>query len=245
MHRHRFTFGGWSLAWLFIAAWVSARGMLARADDGQADTPIRYRRIFAPAESIKDWPRGNERYVPVEPEEFERLVDLATSATLRSDAELGRLESIVLHARLTEDGVMHGTCSLALAPGSAGSSSCRWSPCNLAIVLPPPNDAAAAIELTSTPDGEIRLAAEASRELACEWSLRPTRQQEKALQFDFVLPAAPRHTLLLDFPSGLSPKCSRGISIEEAAPDKSRRRWRIELGGVTRCSLDLAPSESA
>ena len=35
------------------------------AEDNSA-RPLRYRRIFAPADRVQDWPRGRVRYVPVD-----------------------------------------------------------------------------------------------------------------------------------------------------------------------------------
>ena len=73
----------WSLAggltWLALLG-VALRGPAARGEapaEAASAEAIEFRRVFAPADRIKDWPKGIERYLPIEASEFERLVQAA------------------------------------------------------------------------------------------------------------------------------------------------------------------------
>ena len=46
-----------------------------------AAAPLRFRRVLTPAERIEDWPRGEFKYLPVEPAEFDRLLSAAGRAS--------------------------------------------------------------------------------------------------------------------------------------------------------------------
>ena len=45
-----------------------------RGKQGTGSEVIRFRRILAPEDRIKDWPLGDGKYLPVDAAEFERLV---------------------------------------------------------------------------------------------------------------------------------------------------------------------------
>ena len=63
-----------------LAGAVAAPAVCGLGDsDAESGGELRFRRVFAPADTMKDWPRGTERYLPIEAAEFERL--LATPAT--------------------------------------------------------------------------------------------------------------------------------------------------------------------
>ena len=51
--------------------WVNAADNVRPAS---TSPPLRFRRIYAPIDRVQDWPTGSARYVPVDGEEFERLV---------------------------------------------------------------------------------------------------------------------------------------------------------------------------
>ena len=50
-----------------------------RAASAKAARALRFRRVYAPADQVEDWPRGNAKYMPMEPAEFERLLKIAQS----------------------------------------------------------------------------------------------------------------------------------------------------------------------
>ena len=70
--------------WLASILGILAGGFALAASPGHAqqtlpegDVALRFRRVYAPADRLKDWPRGNTRYVPMSVTEFERLVRAA------------------------------------------------------------------------------------------------------------------------------------------------------------------------
>lgn len=66
----------------------------------QESLPLTFRRVFVPADNVQAWPRGSEKYLPIEPQEFNSWISAAnrTGSTQEtvfiSDAEyLGRFEN--------------------------------------------------------------------------------------------------------------------------------------------------------
>ena len=45
---------------------------------------IRFHRVLAPADRMKDWPLGDGRYLPMDAAEFQRLVEAANSRRSRA-----------------------------------------------------------------------------------------------------------------------------------------------------------------
>ena len=94
-----------------VACWVSidACGFAEEA----AEPPLRFRRIFAPADAIGQWPVGNQHYLPIEPAEFDRLVESVRALPSGSTTSIvARLLSARYSARLDGDVLSAGQASL-------------------------------------------------------------------------------------------------------------------------------------
>jgi len=95
---------GWLVSALIggLVAWSGVFGGAsgwARAEPPK-DRPtgseiIRFRRVYAPADRLKDWPRDQVRYVPMEKTEFERLVGAAQAEELIADVEVIWLDNTI------------------------------------------------------------------------------------------------------------------------------------------------------
>ena len=67
---------------------------------------LQFRRVFAPADNIDQWPLGGEPYLPIEASEFERLVRAAEQSDASPPGSEGvQLVAAEYHARLAADDV--------------------------------------------------------------------------------------------------------------------------------------------
>ncbi len=113
------------------AAKPSAAAPLAA--DAAAAPLVPFRRVFAPADRIRDWPRGQTKYIPIEALEFERLIKLTQDAGAVS--ELGSAQLVVAHyeAQLNEDDLLVGKFHWQVTHGAAEAALLAVDPCNLPI----------------------------------------------------------------------------------------------------------------
>ncbi|HEX3870695.1 MAG TPA: hypothetical protein VHV77_09675, partial [Pirellulales bacterium] len=211
-----------------------------------ASAPLRYRRIYAPADAIRDWPRGNIRYLPVDPSEFDRLVEAAQStSTSAHTVPRARVETMHLKGRLVDGKEFEGQGTLHIVTDDeASTSAVPFSPCNLAMDAISWTKPDAAATLSAASDGDTMLLVSRSGSLAFDWSLRASQNAAGVAQFDLVLPRAPEHELSLDLPESMGLAASTGLVSEKASQEKHLRTWRIELGGATRTTVRVMPREA-
>jgi hypothetical protein len=216
--------------------------------DGRAASAatLKFRRVFAPAERVQDWPRGTTRYVPVEPAEFERLVerarDIPGGATVSPVAHTTRA---VYEARLDEQTTLLGQATLEIAHTGDAPAAMPLEPCGLALgdcSWQSPTSRPATLGLRD--DGKLAVLVASSGQLKLDWSLRRRRDGGGPASFQLQLPACPATTLILDLPDDCVPVPERGIVVGKSAAEKGRLKWRIELGGLNRLALRLAPREA-
>lgn len=207
---------------------------------------LKFRRVFAPAEREQDWPRGAARYVPVEPGEFERLVERASS--LPSDASAlsaAHTTRAVYEARWEDPSTLVGQTTLDIVHTGDTPSAMALEPCGLALgdckwISPTSRPATLGVR----DDGKLAVVVASSGQLKLDWSLRSRREATGPASFQLQLPACPAITLLLDLPEELIPVPERGVVAGNSAAEKGRLQWRIELGGQNRLAMRLAPRDS-
>jgi hypothetical protein len=231
---------------LAVVLVVASGAMLASAEESAPEPPLRYRRVYAPADDVKNWPRGNERYIPVDPEEFERLIELArgTSAAV-GPGSMARLEAAMFHTRLSDDKSLHGTALLQIVAPDDAPTSFRLSPCGLAINSLEWSHDRRPATLSADGRGDTKLAVPQSDDLKLAWSLGAARQDGEASTFDFSFPGAPEHTLIIELPERLAATTDLGLASESPAEEKGWRAWRLDLGGASQFSVRIAPRESS
>ncbi len=120
---------------------IAIIGIAVGAASGQPveDRPVpEFLRVFAPADRISEWPLEGDKYLPIEAEEFERLVDLmergqwGVAATSRCRIErltgAAKVAQELLRGSVTLD-VVHdggGPALLSLAPWRLAMTDARW-----------------------------------------------------------------------------------------------------------------------
>lgn len=214
----------------------------ARAAEPIAEKALEYRRYFVPSDRPQDWPRRDVKYIPVDRQEFDRLIDAAgsaprgrlaanTSAATRAQyrATLGEHDALRGEARLeipyTGDTVQLAT----LNPFGLALSGARW-------------DDGTAVTLGGNNSGKLAVVVDRRGTLVLDWSLRGRRDSSGSLLFAFEVPAAAVCRLDLDLPGSLVASMAEGLATGD---DDGRRqgKWRFELGGRTRALLKLDAKE--
>ncbi len=207
---------------------------------------LRFRRVFAPADRVQDWPRDAARYVPVAPDEFERLVerarDVPPGATV---SPVARTLRAVYQARFDDQVALVGQATLEIGYAGDAPAAMALEPCGLAVgdvswQGPPKGPATLGLR----DDGRLAVLVKAPGQLGFNWSLRGRRDVTGPIAFQLQLPACPATTLFLDLPEDRVPVVERGIVADKTAAGAGRLKWRIELGGLNRLALRLAPRDS-
>jgi hypothetical protein len=244
----------WRACWLLwiasLAAWPPAIGVAAEPV-GTAGAPIEIRRIYAPADRLKDWPFGPERYVPIDPADFERLWDAAQMAGLSapglSDA---RIAAARYQARLGDEPFLVGEAVMEVVHQGDTPVMVPLDPCGLTIGKAQWFERAektreAVVGLR--PDGKLAALVERSGELHFPWSLRGRRGNSGSVDFSIQLPQCITNRLMLDLPGGLRPTVDHGIAGEagEVGGGEGYRHWQIDCGGYSHVELRLLAAAAA
>ena len=213
----------------------------ATADSGAA---FRYRRVYAPADDIKDWPRGTTKYLPMESQEFDRLLKIIQRSPPDAQTQMAvRPAAARYQASLSEEQLIAGEAVLEITQAMKTAVLMPLIPCNLAVSKAFWGDAKstpAALGLGS--DGKLQVLVERSGSLHVAWSLAGRRDAAETTNFQFELPACPVNRFSLDLPAKRIPVVDHGIAIDSGLAGPGMRRWQIELGGHSRFRLQLAPT---
>ena len=233
---------------VFVAVGLGAAAAVRGAEQPEASDVLRFRRVYAPADRLIEWPRDREKYLPVDQAEFDRLVAAVVG---RSGEPERRIAAAEYRARWTARAMLEGRAELHVPHSGDLPAMIPIAPLGLAIRSPhwagePPTPAA----LGTAPGGCVLLV-EREGTLEFDWSLAGRADPRGTAHFTIELPACPANRLVLDLPEPLAPTVDVGlVRLETAAqgeaPPPGLRRWRIELGGNSRCALSVAtPGESA
>ena len=210
---------------------------------------LRFRRVFFP-EGTKEWPKGNEKYLPMEAAEFDRLLATIqrTAPGLPAQTSVGLVEA-QYDARLKGQSLLQGTATLDVSPSVASGMLMTLDPCNLAIARAQwvTSDGAPAI-LGMTGDGKLQVLAERAGKMKFDWSLAGTpaggSRDAAGASFSIALPPSPVSRLRIELPAELAPAVDYGVVTDEGPIDGGFHRWRLELGGRPGCLLRLAKAGS-
>ena len=217
-------------------------GVPAACAEPVADKPLEYRRYFVPADRPQDWPKRNVPYLPVEREEFERLLEAANSAPPSGSlATRVRVVHAVYQAQLAEDS-LHGQARLAFTPAGEHPVLMPLEPFGLAVSEAKWEKGGAAT-LGVGPSGKMAIVVGQPDTLLLDWSLRGRRDASGSLVFSLELPPSTVCELDLALPDSVVPVLPEGVAAGDAA-DRKQGRWRFELGGRTRAQLKLDASDA-
>ncbi|GEM_PF-4898563 len=239
---------GWVVFCLWWFAYLAGRGLGLSAQEtaqpavdhsvaGELPAAVlRFQRVFVPADRLAAWPRQPGPYVPMDPKEFEALVQAAMEASsperlhgaayLRSAEYYARLEGgdlvdgfAVLEVAPPE-GSISAPCTLPLEPLELATGQASWSD----------RDGQPA-RVGLTPDARWKLEVDGSGRLVFPWSLRGEAEGENAWGFRLRFPRSPSNTLVLDVPEGIQLRVREGLLGYQGAVSEKVHRWVILAGG--------------
>ena len=96
--------------------------------------PISFRRVYAPADRLKDWPYGNVTYMPIEAAEFERLLEVVGSAIPGTRTSFAaQVTAARYEARLVGGQWIEGTARLDVVHSGESAALMPLDPCGLAV----------------------------------------------------------------------------------------------------------------
>jgi hypothetical protein len=232
--------------WLCVVWFASlAAGQTPAPLHSDSHSSLSFRRIFAPADRIDDWPRGKLRYVPVEPQEFERLVDAAKKAPEgATTSSAARLVQAHYDMKLTASELLTGRATWEITHPGQTASLMPLDSLGLAVTNADWQDSPLIPTIGLAADGRSAVLVEKPGKLLVDWSLRGQRDSADAVNFQLALPCCPNNTLLVDLPAEMVLLTSRGVIDLEPMPPVGRRVWRVTAGGQHRLGLRIVP-ESA
>jgi hypothetical protein len=126
---------GIGLILLWWAAGSAGQPAVGAEPAREPEPAIRWRRIYAPADRLKEWPFGPLRYVPVEAVEFEQLWSAARIMTSASAPVplAARITTARYQARLVDDQFVEGEAFLEVVHGGKTPLLLPLDPCGLTI----------------------------------------------------------------------------------------------------------------
>jgi hypothetical protein len=215
--------------------------------------PIAYRRIFVPADDVSAWPRNGEKYLPVEPREFQELV----SAANRGGENAGPVAAITeaLYAgRMRPDGGVSGSGSwkielrgngpvvLPVGDPSLVVSKARWR-----------DEPTQPVRLgrwgtRNSFAGELGVEVSRSGVLEFDWLL-PARIGQTASETPWRFPLALTNRLTLDLPASHEAHIDGGVVLRamalspHAAAEGNYRRWDIAFGQSPSTALRIVTAD--
>lgn len=229
------------LVCMALAACCSASPLGAAPPDS-AET-LKFRRYFVPGDRPQDWPKGDISYVPIDKEEFERLIATVQSAPQIALAASARVSRAEYEAKLADRESLSGRARLEIEHAASTPVLLPLAPFGLAVDFVAWDDAEnpeAVFGLAA--DGRAAVYVERSGTLLVDWSLRGRRDPAGAASFALAVPRSPFASLVLDLPREMNLTVSAGVAAEHVAAGDATERWRVELGAVSHCSLKLSPA---
>lgn len=206
------------------------------------ELPLRFRRVFVLGDRLREWPRENVAYVPVEPSEFERVLQTIAEATSpEAGTSSAYVRSAWYYARLVNDSLVQGQAVLEVDPIGVGEQAVAARP------LEPFGLAAGAITWADrdgqpakagrSAAGKQKVVVDAPGILMFSWQASGVKRPDGSIHFGLRFPSATESRVTIDAPSALVP-ITETLSWSEDLPQEGVRRWVFALGG--RADLNVA-----
>ncbi|HVX15088.1 MAG TPA: hypothetical protein VHC22_28105 [Pirellulales bacterium] len=231
----------YTLLALVLATWLSPSA--SRAVDPAVAKPLEYRLYYVPSDRPQDWPKQNVPYLPVDREEFDRLVGAANSVPQGLPAAGGaQLAKATYKASLSGD-LLVGEARLELAHAANAATLVTLDPLGLALTDARWEDDRQLV-LGNQPNGKLAVVVERGGTLVCLWSLRGRRDGSGSLVFPLEIPASTVCQLELKLPELFRPGIDEGVAVADDGGPNQDGTWRFQLGGRTRASLRVDSNEA-
>ncbi len=245
------------LGWVWLMLWSAGclateekLSLEASSPSSTKNTPpeLRFIRVYAPADRVSQWPWGPMKYVPVDGEEFERLIRVGTESDFGAPVQ-AKISRLTCRASVSAGMLLEGECTMAVHVPVGQSALLRLPKWPLAIRTAvwvdregkPQEPASLGMneytqtELLVPRSGQVRL----------HWSLQG-QQDTGGLRFDLRWPACPHTELLLDLPEGYQPVLPGAlIRAQEPRSAPGRKVWLLEWGGPIAGPLRLVEQQGA
>ena len=211
-----------------ISLWLVCQPTSARADDS-VNPNIEFFRSEVPAAQIAE---VTDDHRIMKREEFEKLIGQGRAQSTNT----GRTASIQqarYRARLRPDDVFQGTAQLNIESAAEQATLLPLNPLGIVINACAWEDAATPARVGRTRQHPAAVVVNEQRLLNFEWSLRPTANRDRGIEFAFALPKAVTTTLLLEIPQKFQLICDRGVvtpMTQDPVMMSDDRLWQIELG---------------
>jgi hypothetical protein len=223
------------------------------ADPSQS--PISYRRVFVPANNVVSWPRGGEKYIPVETHDFEAWA-VAANRAVSDRASAISIDAAEYTARLESDGRLGGRGQWRISLRGEKPAFLPLSDMSLAIRDATwKNAAKQPVRLgywgasESEPD-LFGLEVVDSDTLTFQWTTAAQSSRDD-LEVPWQLPTATSTRLILDLPESKQPHMDGGTVLESTptAPDptdgKPRRRWVLAVNPSRDSTLRISSTSQS
>ncbi len=206
----------------------------AQAPGGKGDgvfepgTDLTFRRVFAPADQIDAWPRGAQPYVPVDSEEFERLIDLAETSRFGARGALApRIATAHYEAHLVDGDLVVGSGSLRIEHARDEPAFLVLNPCKVAIAQATWEDGGLPARMGLDARGRWVVLVPGSGTLRFDWSRRLSGVGSSVFRLPLQLPRGALATMTLTCPTEFN-VTGEAVSVEatDALGREGRTAWQ-------------------
>ena len=209
--------------------------------DFKSAPDLTFRRVFAPADRIDEWPRGAQPYVPVDRVEFERLVELAEMTRLGAHGALApRITMAHYKARLVDNKLVVGSGTLQIEHPRDEPALLVLDPCKVAISEATWQEDGLSARMGLDPRGRWVVVVPHGGTLRIHWSRRLSEVGPSIFKLPLQLPRGTLDTITLELPTKFD-VTGEAVSIEtsDAMPSAESKIWQCTFAAVGEPTLTL------
>ncbi|HEX3600723.1 MAG TPA: hypothetical protein VHU84_11310, partial [Lacipirellulaceae bacterium] len=241
------------IAWLLLTT-LGLQPQKLFADD--APPPIAYRRIYVPANKIDVWPRADEKFIPIESKDFEKLVSAANHETGHHQPT-AVIDSAEYIGQIDSDGHLRGQGRWSISVED-GKPAFLQLP-NLSFLIREPRWQSGAnlpvqIGAWGETGGEPKrfgVRVPKTGVIEFKWDAQ-SRSSNDEVDVAWKVPPATKSRLILDLPDGMQPEIAGGAVLRSEAVKadskdakaKQYRHWVLALSPSVDATLHLASTKA-
>ncbi len=219
---------------LLVIATFASQHLLAQQPgvggdrDNKSAGELTFRRVFAPADRIDEWPRGAQPYVPVDGEEFERLVEIAEMTRIGVRGALApRILTAHYEAHLVDDKLVVGTGTLRIDHPRDEPALLILNPCQVAISEATWEDDNLSARMGLDARGRWVVVVPRSGTLRFHWSRRLSSVGPSVFKLPLQLPRGTLASITLELPTTFD-VTGEAASVEarDSDSDSDSKTWQ-------------------